>query len=858
MRKNLSFKNKRAIIGIFLSFTIIGMSFLTTAINFKDNLNQAESKDNTLKLSSTQNLFEGVESALNITDSGVLFEENQEISLSNQESTNITYFLDDVHDWQSKEINFSIQNIQDTREWVNDAEYNYIETPFRTYISESNIGDTSPPSHNYTNDLVPSTIHNTINEPSAKAMRLHFSRIEIETDWDYLYLSDGDSNLQYLFTGKETNFYTPWISADTIELSINSDGSIAWYGYDIDYYEFYNSSSTSFSYFESPLGYNTNSFSNNLGPGNLSDRSEMYVSLMGDISLDMTEATYYGNEYVEYYQNITIPRGEVIDGYISFDYYAESAMASNEFFIYCAINNQIIYNKGFRDITEYEGREIWHDTGKIYMPLWNNKDVFQNIQSNQNFNISIGIMSGASITYSGFEDLMQQQFWFDNVSLVLTTLANSLQDGINLTINGNSLIDDSSWGSSNLTLNNLWTQSPISIEFTTTSPSLSFNLNTSIFGYRETTSKIDQQNNDGLNYNILDNGTVMWEFYHNLYMPNDYSDFEFLIDKPKNWEILSVLDPTFLPVSYEGGDVGDDYVFLNKSSASYPGWWKFLATSPNFIQEENVDISRNDQWGLSDFHTGNTGQIKAQINYSSEIPNGLGQTIANLTVYDPDGAIWFEDSSVPLMNGTVLFSTFNIATHNSTGGIHNFTVFWGNGTSVGGYKSNFVITHDSYMTLLRPDDAKLDNSTGGSVGDILPLRIYLRDSENDDPISNAILSFNWTSGSIYMVEIGLGIYDAILDTSDLGALGLYTIIVSSDKIGYENSTFNLEINLGEDTVLQRLGSDSSIIINANSTITFFYYSEVDDEGITGAAIVVNITNPSYYRASQKHRQELMI
>ncbi|GAH27997.1 unnamed protein product, partial [marine sediment metagenome] len=57
----------------------------------------------------------------------------------------------------------------------------------------------------------------------------------------------------------------------------------------------------------------------------------------------------------------------------------------------------------------------------------------------------------------------------------------------------------------------------------------------------------------------------------------------------------------------------------------------------------------------------------------------------------------------------------------------------------------------------RPDNAKLDNSTGGSVGDILPLRIYLRDSENNNSVSNAILSFNWTSGLRSMVEVGLGI-----------------------------------------------------------------------------------------------------
>ena len=852
--KNLSFKNNREIIGMFLTFTIIAMSFLTVVMNNRQIINQNELDNNNFKVSSTPNIFIGVENALNITDSGVLFEENQEISLSNQESTNLTYFLDDVHDWRASDINFSIQDIHDTREWISEADFYDLETPFRTYISESNDDPGGFPPHNYSDSLSPSTIHTTINELDAKAMRLHFSRIEIETDWDYLFIYDGDDVLQYLFTGKETNFTTPWFHADTLKLSLDTDGSITWYGYDVDYYEFYNSSSTSYSQYESYWDYNTNGLSNNFGPGNISDSSAMYISLVGDPSRDVgMDATYYVNDYVELYQNITVPRGQVIDGYISFDYYAESAIASNEFFIYCEIDNQIVYNKGFRDIANVDrsGIGIWHDTGKIYMPLWSNtSSIFQNIQANEDFNISIGIMSGGSITYSGFEDLHQQIFWFDNISLVLTTLANSLQNGINLTIDGNSLVDDSGWGSSSLSLNNQWTLNPISIEIETTSPSLRFNLNTSIFGYRESSSKKDQINNDGVNYCILDNGTVIWEFYHNLYMPNDYSDFEFLVSKPKNWEILSVLDPTFLPVSYEGGDVGDIFVFLNKTSASYPGWWKFLATSPNFVQEENIDISRNGQWGLADFQTGNSGQIKGQINYSSVIPNGLDQTIANLTIYDPEGAIWYEDSAVPLVNGTVIFPSFSIASHNSTGGIHNYTIFWGNGTSIGGCKSNFVITHNSYMTLLRPDDAKLDNSTGGSVGDIFPLRFYLRDSENNNSISNAILSFNWTSGSVYMVEVGLGIYDAILDTSDLGALGLYTICVSSYKIGFENSSFNLMINLGEDTSLQRLESDSEIIINANSTITFFYKSVIDDEGITGATISVNITNPSYYSITE--------
>jgi len=125
-------------------------------------------------------LFEGNELSLNITDYGNLYKYNQEVSLSSQDPTNVTYFLDDVHDWKSSEINFTIQDIHDTRDWVSEADFIDAGTPFRKYISESNIPDTSPPSHNYTDDLTRDIIHSTISETGAKAMRLHFSRLEIE------------------------------------------------------------------------------------------------------------------------------------------------------------------------------------------------------------------------------------------------------------------------------------------------------------------------------------------------------------------------------------------------------------------------------------------------------------------------------------------------------------------------------------------------------------------------------------------------------------------------------------------------------------------------------------------------------
>jgi len=793
-------------------------------------------------------LFEGNEISLNITDYGNLYETNQEVSLTNQEELNLTYYLDDVNSWKISTIDNNISNLRDTRDWVNNSDF----IPANIY----RVYETVESEHDPYGEYWWGSPAETIYLEGALAMRVHFVNMSFTEDADYLFIEDESNSREYCTTGVKEDFFSPWIYGEELNLIYESDDANPGneYGYYVDYYEFINDSS----YVSNSDSWGFNSVSTygaSYGPGTADNASGMYLKFDGSQTWDSVDeeydSRYYKDDFAELYQNITVPRGKVIDSYISFSYNAESCLPSSNNFIYAAINGQKVFSIGFIDVVDNKGRNKWHSTGQLNSLLWvNSSNLFENPISNQNINISLGIKSGSSTRYGGYEDRFHQIVWFDNITLGLTTISNSSQDGINLSFNTISLSNGNKWGCSEIKLNNTWESNPVILTVNTTSPSLTFNLNTTLYGFHNTTSKINQQNDDGIKYRILENGTIYWEFYHNLYTPSPYEDFHFKINKPENWEFISVLDPYLQLREFEGGSTSDKYLIVNSTNAIYHGWWTFIATSPNFLQEENLETSKNNQWGISEFQTGNIGQIKAQINYSSEIPINLDQTFANLTIYNPEGAVWFEDSAVPLANGTVLFSTFNIAAQNSTGGIHNFTIFWGNGTSIGGLESNFIITHDSYITLLRPDDAKLDNSTGGSVGDILPLRIYLRDSENDNPISNAILSFNWTSGPVSMVEIGLGLYDAIIDTSDLGALGLYTIVVLSYKIGFGNSTFNLEINLGEDTVLQRLGSDSSIVINQNSTITFYYYSEVDDESITGATIIVNITNPMYYSVTE--------
>ncbi len=829
---------------ILLTNTNIFHNFNQSNLNY-DKTDDSTRYDKKLKSANGDDiLFEGSELPLVINDTGNLYDFNQEIFVSNQVETNISYYLDDVHEWKASKIQTNIKNIYDTREWVQNNDFYELDTPFRNYTSFQNKDPSGFPPHNYSDNLDndpinPSNIHSTINENGASAMRLHFLNIEIETDWDLLYIYDANNILQFTFTGKATDFYSPWIASDTLKITINSDGSIEWYGYNIDYFEFYNTSTNYFDYNNS-WGYNNRSLTGNFGPGEINNNTAMYVSLIGEPFRDgKMGATYYENEFAEIYQNLNIPRGSVINAYIKFDYYAEYAMDSNENFIYCEINNKKIFSKGLGDIVD-SGKNIWHSSGSINIDLWSNTSViFNTIQENYNFNISVGIMSGASVSYSGFDDRFQQFFWFDNISLILTTICNSTQSDINITINGKNLLDNNYWGKSYRNFTGIWDSNPIILTVQTSSPFLNFELDTTIYGYHETTSRVGQTTQEGVHFQILENGSVYWEFTHNFYMPSQYSDFEFEINKPVNWKFISVLDPTLQARTFEGGNEGDTFLKINKTEANFPGWWTFKAISPNYLNISNTKTSKNGQWGIRNFYTGDSIRIKSQINFSEEIPPNIDSTFVDLKIYYPNGTLWYQESIAPYSNGTVIFSNLSFTQQNFIGGQYNYTLFWSNGTAIGGLTSFFTLIHNNTMVLIKPDDAVSDLTTEAFIGDIIPLRIQLKDIENNKVITGAIITYNWSTGLKIITEAASGIYEAILDTSELGSNGFYEIFINSSKIGFKNYNMTLRINLLEETNLLRLDSEYYIELHDNSTFKYSYTNSIE-EGIAGATINLNI------------------
>ncbi len=794
--------------------------------------------------------FQGTEPPLNITDYGNLYNKNHHISLENQEKLNVTYNLDDVHDWEASKIETSIKNIQDKRNWINNSGF-FSPIIYRVYENYSTYPhyDTS---HSVNWNNPGPDVDNEITVPGANFIRVHFRKVAFEPDFDFLYICNGSYYIYYINSSGDNDFYSPWIHGDTIAFLYESDGSIEYFGYEIDYYEYVNSTSNwdinsnewGFKYQSVSGGVGESDGFNYHGTAEVKNTTAMFVALMGAHDPDTPDVfSYDTGAFSEVYQNFTIPSGPVVEAYLSFDYYCQYALPTNDHYFYVKLNDQKIFSKGMLDVTEL-GKRKWLTSGRRFTDSWDNlTKIFNKNIYQQEFNISLGFMIGAGYTYTGVtnEGLMNI-IYFDNISLTVTTMANSSQSGIDLKINGNNFGDQEVWGYSNKTLKHTWDSNPIILTLNCSSPYLIFDMNTTIYGNHKTISAVNQQGIEGVNYKILNNGTIYWEFYHNLYVPVEYSDNNFIIEKPLEWEFLNVKDSTLQNIPFEKGKVGDSYLKINKTYAIFPGWWYFKASSPNYLNSSNTKLFKENQWiETANFSTGESTQITTLLNYKTRIPNDIGEI--HLTIYHPNGTIFFTESKSPV-NGNVTFSEITFGAINTTGGLYEYTLFWSNGTALGGLKSSFIVNHQSSLILLQPKDAISDLITEAFFGDLIPLRIQLMDFENNKQISNALITYNLSTELIRFEEVSLGIYDTILNSSQLGQNGFYEILISCSKIGFKTYNMTLKIILLEETNLLRLDSEYYIELNDNGTIKYSYTDSIGD-GILGAKVNVNIDTKYY-------------
>lgn len=75
----------------------------------------------------------------------------------------------------------------------------------------------------------------TITRTGAKRIRVHFTEIVIEDEYDHLYLNNKDGDTIHDYSGYAvTDVWSPWVWSDTIKLRLTTDESGEFYGFRID------------------------------------------------------------------------------------------------------------------------------------------------------------------------------------------------------------------------------------------------------------------------------------------------------------------------------------------------------------------------------------------------------------------------------------------------------------------------------------------------------------------------------------------------------------------------------------------------------------------------------------------------
>ncbi len=805
--------------------------------------------DGPFKAPKSSNLFEdgilytGTQDALIINETAI-FSNSEHYEIGNGTHAGITsqeaeFPIDTTHDWEGYYYNATISNIQDERDWVEDG--NIGNDTGLVGLVKTTLGTPIESNHDYQNnhDANPSSPDGTINGNS-DYIRIHFSRFEVETDYDYLFIYDGSNNLVDQITGiYATGFTSSLYNASTLKFSVHSDGSITDWGYSIDYYEELNYSSW--------IPYKSSPNPEFLSPllGDYGNASSLGAAIIGDY--DNSDYSFaYDICEVGFYEEITVPRGAVTNAWFSMDYYLQDGLQSNDFLIFCKINGDLVYTRGFGTILNL-GRRTWHSTGSINLLLWENtSQIFSPVIESQTLNISVGISSPFSWSYTG-DDVDKQVAFFDNISLVLKTEANCTQTGINLEFD-NLAVDESStiWGSGSFTKYDSWDSNPMQILLTTDAEKLEFDLYSEVYGFHSDSTHEQSNGLSGTKVTIFNNETVQWEAYHNVFVPSQYSDFEYDVTKPINWNITHVDDPTGLQyLSYLNGDIGDDSFSIE---TDFLGWWKFIAESDSKLITSSTDLWDDSSWKDFDsgdivYDIGENIRIRTALFNPAQIGNLLS-TKANLTVYYPNETIYYVDDVNPDGSGNIQFSDHSISAIDTVGGLYSYKILWMNGTSAGGVNGTFEIKHHIQQTLLYPRDSIDDLDTDAILGDIVPLRIFLNDSDNGALLSNLDIEYNWTSGNVTLNKIGSGLYDSSLDTLDLGGVGEYSVEFTISGDGYYTEYFTLKIHLTSETELKIIGLDNNIDYGTNFSIRLDYHTKPGSIGIPQAQISLNLSD--YY------------
>ncbi len=602
--------------------------------------------------------------------------------------------------------------------------------------------------------------------------------------------------------------------------------------------------------------------------GSANDMSGNYfnsTSVVGRDSLELlmhgrgapNSWTYDQNDYCEWNASFSIPRGNVRDSNLNFQANPYYLMNFNSWEIQAYINGIKVYSIGTYSLKSL-GAGSWHNFS-IPMGLWtNSSNVFTGLLDNTDHTIAFQIRYIAQgATYNGFSNGDYQQVLLANVELEVK--ADVKADQIGLKMNSQA-ISSSSFGIGSITQYNSWTTTPVYANFTADDNSnydysVEFNSDLNLFAQKTspTTNYETNSGSPGTYFSIANDTDSNWEFYSYFSVPTGYVEENFTQYFPSDWTITWVSTPQ-LPTTNVIGDCdtsnsGKLIIPVIDLSATPDGFWKFMAQSPNYVQNlltlKNTTHSPGpSDWNVNNiFFSGDYLNITTQVKTSGVNFTELSSTHANLDIYFPNGTKWFSQSEevAVLADGTIQFSSIQIPESGSDYVVGDYDVFvsWNNTDGVnpinetGMAHTQITVKHYS---ILVPDDDYIEDFLEGTT---TSLRVNYFDIVSGEAIESAILDFNNLTSEIQTFnEIAPGYYFSEITAPPTNP-GNNTLIINASHPLFDSVSVNITVDVKIKTTLTAL-EYPSVEANWNNSFEInLNYSELTlENGINSSDIDV--------------------
>ncbi len=489
------------------------------------------------------------------------------------------------------------------------------------------------------------------------------------------------------------------------------------------------------------------------------------------------------------------------------------------------------------NLPSLSGRGIWFDSGDIPVNI---------ALASGRFDFQIGLVIDSTMVLDGDDDYNGDSVpdgiinaeavtvYFDDVSLIGSSLPACEDVGLTLNVDGSSvaIVGSSGSGTSSFVNDSYWSYS---LSFSLSADSaVSFDYSARLRHHRFLNSSgTTNINDDGVSYVIETEESARLEVYTYLGFLGVYDDLIIRIYHPHDWQNATVYDP-FLSNVTSFCSVEADYLEVSNDVLDRLGWWKATFDSPNYAS--GIDVERYDAvtpgW-IEDtvFHTNDSIRGVANISSWSEVPFISDPVL--FTWFMPNCTAWglTEISTSPVESPSLVFGSSN-----TTAGEWCITYFWTNGSEIAYGMGGFALHHSAIL------DTLFGSVFETVVGQPVTVVVTLYDSVTGRFIidGGAEVVGNWSHSDIHFTaNLVANWWQADFDTVDVGA-GDFTVVITSAAAYYETDPIFVTIRSQFLTDLDApTGPLLPLTYSREYTFDFFYAMSLNGTGIPGAEVTLS-------------------